>query len=210
MPVTAATLAVMDASHFRRPALPGRAIFDGLPAEDDPATRAENGARIARLLVAGARSSTDQHVVGRVVALADEHGLDLLAELWQDAPSDSLAGALWRLYLLRAGVRAAPVQVAREFEAGRRHAPVAEIVAGVVEPPGPDEVCELADAVLRGVVTGDLAVTLDRAAAFAHVVSIGRAHLVDSEDAVRQAARLVRTAEQLERAATLERLGTLS
>lgn len=200
----------MDVSRYRRPAMPGRAIFDALPAESDPATRAETGARIARLLVTGARSSTDEHVVGRVVALADEHGLDLLAELWQEAPADTLAGALWRLYLLRAGVRAAPAQVATQFEAGRRHAPVAEIVAGVVDPPGPDEVCELADAVLRGVVIGDLAVTLDRAASFARVVSIGRAHLADSEEDVRRAARLVRTAEQLEHAATLERVGALA
>jgi len=200
----------MNDSRFRRPALPGRAIFDALPADDDPATRAETGARIARLLVAGARSSADEHVVGRVVSLADEHGLDLLAELWQEAPADTLGGALWRLYLLRAGVRAAPVQVAAEFEAGRRHAPVAEVVAGVVEPPGPQEVCELADAVLRGLVIGDLAVTLDRAAAFARVVSIGRAHLADSDDTVRRAARLVRTAEQLEHAATLERTGALA
>lgn len=200
----------MDEPRFRRPAMPGRAIFDALPGDNDPATRAESGARIARLLVAGARSSADEHVVDRVVALADEHGLDLLAELWQEAPADTLGGALWRLYLLRAGVRAAPAQVAAEFEAGRRHAPVAEIVAGVVEPPGPDEVCDLADAVLRGVVTGDLAVTLDRAAAFARVVSIGRAHLADADDAVRRAARLVRTAEQLEHAATQERLGSLA
>ncbi|CAN5390695.1 hypothetical protein BH24ACT12_BH24ACT12_04520 [soil metagenome] len=200
----------MDASRFRRPAMPGRAIFDALPTDDDPATRAETGARIARLLVAGARSSTDKHVVERVVAMADEHGLDLLADLWREAAADTLAGALWRLYLLRAGVRAAPSQVAAEFESGRHHAPVAEIVAGVVEPPGPGEVSELADAVLRGVVTGDLAVTLDRAAAFARVVSIGRAHLADSDEAVRHAARLVRTAEQLEHAATLERAGALA
>lgn len=190
--------------------MPGRRIFDALPGDDDPATRAETGARIARLLVAEARSSSDEHVVGRVVALADEYGLDLLAELWQESPADSLAGALWRLYLLQAGVHAAPGQVSVEYETGRRHAPVAEIVAGVVEPPGPREVCELTDAVLRGVVTGDLAVTLDRAAAFARVVSIGRAHLADSDEAVRQAARLVRTAEQLEKAATMERDGSLA
>jgi len=42
------------------------------------------------------------------------------------------------------------------------------------------------------------------------VVSIGRAHLADSDEAVRHAARLVRTAEQLEHAATLERAGALA
>ena len=52
-----------------------------------------------------------------------------------------------------------------------------EVVAGVVDPPGPDEVRRLADLVLRGVVQGDFADTLYRAAAFARVVAAGRAHV---------------------------------
>ena len=39
-------------------------------------------------------------------------------------PADSLAGCLWRLYLLRSWVYADPVAVAREFEAGRARAQV--------------------------------------------------------------------------------------
>ena len=35
------------------------------------------------------------------------------------------------------------------------------VVAGVAEPPGPAEVREMVDAVLRGVATGDFATTLD-------------------------------------------------
>lgn len=196
----------MDAERFRRPAMPGAGHFDALPGGDDPALRAETGARIARLLVTAGRSSDDQQVVERVVALADEHGLDLVADLWQQAPPDSLAGALWRLYVLRAGVRADPLRAAREFDAGRRHAPVAEVVAGVVEPPGPREVVELADTVLRGVLTGDLPVTLERAAAFARIVSIGRRELGGDPDS---ADRLTSTAQQLELAARLERAGAL-
>jgi hypothetical protein len=187
--------------------MPGDALFQSLPGGVDPALRAETGARLARLLVTASRSSDDQAVVERVVALTDEHGLDLVAELWQQAPAETLAGALWRLYLLRAGVRADPVKAAREFDAGRHHAPVAEVVAGVVEPPGPREVVDLADTVLRGVVTGDLPVTLERAAAFARVVSIGRVQLDGDPDS---AARLTTTAEQLESTARLERAGVLS
>ena len=47
----------------------------------------------------------------------------------------------------------------------------------MVDPPGPEEVRQLVDQVLRGVARGDFADTLSRAAAFARVCSVGRAHL---------------------------------
>jgi len=201
----------MNAPRFRRPALPGDPLFDALPADSDPAQRAETGVRIARLLVRGVRTSDDEAIVERLVRLADDHGLELLADLWHRAPPESLAGALWRLYLLRTWVHREPERAAREYDAGRRHAPVHEVVAGVVEPPGPDEVCQLVDTVLRGVAVGDLAVTLERAAAFARVVATGRAHLPeDGENSTRSASRLVTTAEQLEHAGRLERSADLT
>ena len=49
-------------------------------------------------------------------------------------------------------------------------------MAGVADPPGPDDVQRLADTVLRGVRVGDFADTLFRAAAFARVAAAGRAH----------------------------------
>lgn len=200
---------------FSRPALPGRALFDALPGTDDPAARSEAGLRLAELLVRGARSSEDRAIVERVVTLADEHGLDLLADLWAQAPAETLAGALWRLYLLRAWVRRDPSAAAREFDAGRAYAPVHEVVAGVVDPPGPDEVIALVDMVLRGLVRGDLAVTLERAAAFARVVATGRAALATTGEAhaatasTRAAARLQDTAADLERAARFERTNAM-
>lgn len=201
----------MDTSRFRRPALPGERLFDALPGDPDPAQRAEHGARVAHLLVRGARTSEDRVVVDRLVELAEDQGLDLLAEMWQRAPAESLAGALWRLYLLRTWVHHTPERAAAEFDAGRRHAPVDEVVAGVVCPPGPDQVCAMVDNVVRGLAVGDISVTLERAAAFARVVAIGRAHLPDdSAAATHSAARLISTAEQLESAAHLERLGDLA
>jgi hypothetical protein len=191
----------------RRPALPGDAAFDELPGGVDPALRAEAAHRSAALLVRGAKSATDEDVVHRIVALADEHGLDTVADLWADSPADSLPGCLWRLYLLRAWVHADPLRAAHEFSLGRRFAPVAEVVAGVVDPPGAEEVRELTDTVLRGVAVGDLATTLDRAAAFCRIVSAGRAELDDVP--ADQAARLLTLAEQLESAARAERAGHL-
>jgi hypothetical protein len=103
------------------------------------------------------------------------------------------------------------VCAAREFEAGKAHSPVDEVVAGVEDPPGPQEVVALVDAVVRGVVTNDLADTLDRAAAFARLVGIGRASLeaADQDEAI-SASRLVDTARALQLAAAHERRGDLS
>ncbi len=203
--------AAREPARFHRPMLPGRGAFDDVPGGEDPAVRAEAGVRVATLLVRGARDAHDADVAERVVRLADDQGLDELAQLWATAPADSLAGAMWRLYLLRTWVHRDPLQASREFAAGRAGAPVAEVVAGVVDPPGPDEVRELTDTVLRGVVVSDLAVTFERAAAFARVVAVGRAALGDDDaPSVASAGRLVTTAEQLELAARLERDGHLT
>ena len=198
-----------------KPALPGAAHFHGIPADDDPALRSEAADRCATLLVRGARDRADEEIVARVVSLADTEGLETLADLWAGAPADSLAGCLWRLYLLRAWVYADPVAAASEFDTGRRHTPVHEVVAGVVDPPGPDEVRQLVDQVLRGVAQGDFADTLYRAAAFARVVSAGRAHRTyDATPSTYardlSAAKLATMAEQLEHAARLEVEGKLS
>jgi hypothetical protein len=195
--------------------MPGAAHFETLPGAEDPAVRSEAADRCATLLVRGAHGTDDEAVVSRVVSLADSEGIETLADLWASSPADSLAGCLWRLYLLRAWVYADPAAAAREFDAGRRHTPVHEAVAGVVEPPGPDEVRQLVDAVLRGVVHGDFADTLYRAAAFARVAAAGRAHIGASNAPTPyhsdlSAAKLVTMADQLENAATLELAGELA
>jgi hypothetical protein len=202
-------------SHFHRPALPGTARFETIPGSVDPAERSAAADRCATLLVRGARNTDDEAVVSRVVSLADSEGLDTLAELWAGASADSLAGCLWRLYLLRSWVYADPLAAAREFDAGRRHTPVHEAVAGVVDPPGPDEVKTLVDQVLRGGVRGDFADTLCRAAAFARVAAAGRAHIgsvraASPYESDLSAAKLLTMGEQLEHAARLETHGELA
>ncbi|MET0839806.1 MAG: hypothetical protein ABWY19_13550, partial [Marmoricola sp.] len=160
----------------------------------------------------------DEALVARVVHLADSEGLETLAELWSGAAADSLAGALWRLYLLRSWVYADPQTAALEFDRGRHHVPVAEVISGVVEPPGPDEVRALVDQVLSGVVTGDFADTLFRAAAFARVAAAGRVHdePLEAPDHPTSyatdvsASRLLTLADQLERAARLALAGSLA
>jgi hypothetical protein len=191
------------------------AVADSYLGAPDPALRVEAAHATAEALVQHGRSG-DEHVTARLVALTDEHGIDEVAELWADRPYDTLPGALWRLYALRAGIRQDPVEMARAFEAGRHRAQVHEAVAGVGEPPGPDEVRTLADAVLAGAFTGDLAVALERAAAFCRVVSTGWAIAADDLDELaaagltRRASDLLRTGTQLEAAAVRWREGGLA
>lgn len=197
-----------------RPALPGEAHFDALVGDGDPADRSEAADRCAMLLVRGPRGPGDDEVIERVVRLADTEGIAEIAELWAGAPPTSLAGCLWRLYLLRSWVYADPDTAAREFDRGRHHTPVDEVVAGVTDPPGPADVRALADAVLRGIRVGDFADTLFRAAAFTRVAAAGRAHRDHGDDSSYRsdvsAARLLTMAEQLEAAGRLELEGRLA
>lgn len=194
-------------SEFHKPSLPGAELFTAQAGGADPAERVAAGHRIANLLVRGPRDTDDEGMAERVLHLADEEGLAVIAELWAPAAADTVAGALWRLYALRTWVYRQPVQAALEFAAGRRFAPVSEVLAGVVDPPGPDEVIELVDTVIRGIRTTDFDVMLDRAAAFATIVGVGRAHL-ESEDP-HSAARLVDMAKALHHAAELDRADAL-
>ncbi len=193
----------------RRPAFMSPAAADAQAGATDPAQLIEAAHMTAEALVRHGREGDDEQTA-RLVALADEHGIDELAHLWAERPADTLPGALWRLYALRAGIRRRPEEMARAFEVGRHRAPVHEVVAGVGEPPGPEEVQTLADAVLAGAFTGDLGVALERAAAFCRVVSTGWAVLADelergrsdgsAEALTRRAADLLRTGTQLEAA----------
>ena len=109
---------------------PGSGIIEAVAGGTDPAAVREAADRAATLLVRGARETDDAAVADRLLHLADTEGIETIAEVWSGSPADSLAGCLWRLYLLRSWVYAEPVAVARAFEAGRARAQVARVVAG--------------------------------------------------------------------------------
>ncbi|HWI43112.1 MAG TPA: hypothetical protein VNS81_05795 [Nocardioides sp.] len=192
----------MSERQHRRPAPREAAFFEEFADGADPALVTEAAERAAVLLVRGARSSDDAGVAERLVHLADTEGIEAIAALWSHAAADSLAGCLWRLYLLRSWVHADPAGVARQFDAGRSRAEFAEVVAGVAEPPGPGELQAMVDEVLRGIAGGDFADVLFRAAAFARVVAAGRAPQPDVADV--DVRRMLGLAEQLEAAGHLE------
>jgi hypothetical protein len=191
---------------------------DWQPGGLDPAVRSEVAHATAAALVHRGRASDDPAVLGRLLALVETEGLDVVAALWADSPADSLPGALWRLYVLREWVRRDPQTVADRYRQGVDAAPVEGAVAGVAVPPGPADVRAAADAVLSGVYAGDFATALDRAAAFCRVLATGAAFDADHLDAIdpslaarqtRGASSLLRTADELSHAGELWRAGRL-
>jgi hypothetical protein len=204
-------------SHPRRPALFGPHALDAFEAGIDPAAASEAAHATAWAIVEAGRQAEDPELTARLVHLVDEHGLDTIADLWSDRPARSLPGALWRLYVVREWVRRDSVGAAQDYQAGQSLAQVSDVVAGVAQPPGPDEVRALVDSVLTGVYDGDLDVALERAAAFCRVVSAGRAvradDLADHAESVlltKRAASLQQTAEDLEAAAHAWRAADLT
>jgi hypothetical protein len=180
-------------------------------AEGEPFARLELAHATAAAVVAAGRDETEPS--DRMVRLADTVGLDTLAQLWRGASADTLPGALWTLYLLRTWCSNHGDEVARLYRAGRGLAPVDEVVAGVHDDADPVAVAALADAVLTGVYGGDLAVALERGAAFFRVVAAGRDYLAgdgaEGQSEARRATRNRSCAESLTRAARCWRAGTL-
>lgn len=178
-----------------------------------PSSRAEIAAATAAVVVQAGRSPDEG--VGFVdlvdlVDLAERVGLDTLAALWRDAAPVSLPGALWTLYLLRQWCRSDGGEVVRLWRAGEPLAPADAAVAGIADFPDTDAVHRFADAVLAGIYQGDLAVALERAAAFFRVVAAARrsGHPARSED-VEWAQRNDKAAAGLTAAARRWRAGTL-
>lgn len=183
-----------------------------------PAEVTEIAHQTAAILVGTGRAANDPEVTARLVRIVDDLGLSTVADLWSARPARSLPGALWRLYALREWVRRSPEQASREYAAGIRFTDVAHAVAGIAEPPRPEELQRVADQILAGVFEGDLAVALERAAAFCSVAAAGRAELANDRDAVdpggasdltRSGASMLTMGDDLRACANLWRLGDL-
>ena len=197
-----------EAHRPRRPSYLEPAALEAVGERHDPIAGLQAAHETAAVLVHRGRAATDPETIERLVRLVDEIGLPDLAELWAARPARSLPGALWRLYLLREWMTRHPEAVAREYAAGVRFTEPNHAVAGI-DPPGPQEVRQVADQILRGAFTGDFAVALERAAAFCAVVSSGRADITAGSEAVGLAARLRDLADDLTASAALWRAGRL-
>ncbi|GAB3542923.1 hypothetical protein GCM10027403_36360 [Arthrobacter tecti] len=192
--------------------------FEIFPGGADPSRVSEAAHLSAHALVHHGREADDPEITERLVKLADQQGLEAVAELWAESPARSLPGALWRLYALRAATQQNPERIAAYFKAGKEVAQVSKVIAGVAEPPGADEVQSMADTILSGAFEGEFDVALERFAAFCRVVALGQTnHADDAEPSngahasklTRSSHQLVKTAEDLEHAAASWRRGEL-
>lgn len=193
--------------------------FADIQGGEDPADVSRLAHETAAALVTRVRAERDPEIIERLVTFTDEHGIDALAELWSRATANSLPGALWRIYLVRAMIRTDAASISLFYQRGVQTIPTIDtVVAGAADPAGPDEVQEVADRILRGVFTGDLAIALDRAAAFSRVVAAGCTSLADdaeptepsrATDLTTRALRLTSIATDLSASSKLWRSGGL-
>ena len=169
--------------NFMRPVLQPSAKFDWLIGSDEPGASHRLAQETSWALLDRVRSVADPGVVERVLGLAAGPGIDDIAELWSGAGSHSLAGMLWRIYLLRRIVHADPEGTAVLFRAGQAvSVTIDTVVAGAAEPVNPESIAELCDTLLRGVFVGDLAIALERAASYCRLMSLGAAAIADARD----------------------------
>jgi hypothetical protein len=206
-------------SPFHKPALFAGHEFSAFQGGNDPAELNALAHESARALLARVRENASIEMLDRVVSFTDENGIDDLAELWANASPHSLPGSLWRLYLVRALIRAEAAQMSILFSHGLEVINSADpVIAGAPTPAGPDEMLDIADIILRGAFEGDYGDALNRAASFARVLSAGCAELADHSDAAHperasqlttQAARLATTAMEFNLCAKLWRDGSL-
>jgi hypothetical protein len=195
--------------NHRRPAFFSPSALEAHGPAYDPTEQIHVAHETALALVHAGRAAADPAVTQKLVALVDDIGLSTLAELWSQRPARSLPGALWRLYVLREWVQRSPDEASREYAAGIRFTGPNHAVAGAAEPPGPQEMSRVIDEVLRGVFEGDLAVALERGAAFCRVVSAGRADISSGDATAQQAANMFVMADDLSACARLWRADAL-
>ncbi|WP_025133507.1 hypothetical protein [Leucobacter sp. PH1c] len=173
----------MTREHLR-PVLQPSLSFDWVIGSDEAGAAHRLAQETSWALLDRVRRGTDPDVVDRVVGLASGDGLHDIAELWAGQTAHSLAGVLWRLYLLRRVVEADAEAAADLFRRGSAvSVTIDPIVAGAAEPVTPLSIVALCDTILRGAFVGDLGAALERAASYCRVMALGAADLADARDA---------------------------
>jgi hypothetical protein len=209
--------AVSDAGGHVPPWRPHRpALFADLEellgaAPEDEQTRRELAATTAALVVSAGRTA-GAPTTPKLVTLADDVGLETLAELWRDAEPVSLPGVLWVMYLLRQWCHLQSDDVTRLWRAGATVAAADAVVAGLAEDGDADSLRRMIDDVLHGAYQGDFAVALERSAAMFRILATGRRETASGPEQDLQmkfAERNDRTASDLTTAAAFWRAGQL-
>ncbi len=136
---------------YHRPVRRPTSAFDNIVGAHDPAEETRIAHATASALLTRVRADESGASAERLVAFTAEHGIDEIAELWSKAPSRTLPGALWRLYVLQLAIHGDPQTAALLYDRGRVELPSADAaIAGAPVPASPDELVALIDTILRG------------------------------------------------------------
>lgn len=205
---------------YPRPILQPSDRFDWIIEDNDPAESVRLAQDTAWALLDRIRKQPDPELVRKVVSIADGDGIEDIAELWANTHAHSLAGMLWRLYLIRRLVVGDPEGTAVLFSIGMAHADTIDpVIVGVRDPISPEGLSELCDKILRGAFTGDFAAALERAASASQIFATGAASLADDRDQyddqhaydlTRKALRFNEIGRDLVMGARLWRAGTIA
>lgn len=167
----------------KRPVLRSSDHFEWVQGSADPEAIHQLTHDTAWALLDRVRHVADEDLVERVISVADAGAIDDIAELWSDASAQSLAGMLWRLYLIRQVVRNDSTETTHTFRQGYDRARTIDpVIVGVAAPADPEAIRALADEILRGVFAADLADALSRASAFCNIMSLGCTALADDRE----------------------------
>ncbi|QWW19392.1 hypothetical protein I6B53_09930 [Schaalia sp. 19OD2882] len=205
-------------SHPRRPAMLSPDAADAIVGDVDPAEGAALAHTSAWALLGVGDEEFGPEAVTRLRATITDEGVDVVSYMWSRSPEFTLPGALWRLWLLSEWHRRDTALVDRRFAEG-----VAALQGSGQEGPltcdPPALVIGEVDALLRGERTeDDLERVIASAARIMRVLAAGETHgaawILDPADPLAhpvttRAKALLRTAEELDRAAVLAASGTL-
>lgn len=186
------------ARDHQRPVLRPTSDFDWVVGSDEAGASHRLAQETSWALLNRVREGADPEVVKRVIELAthsDEKsadddapasaGIHDLAELWAHANQHSLAGQLWRLYLLRNTAERDLDSATQLFQRGLEVAVTIDpVIAGMAEPVSPSAIRQLCDRILRGVFSGDLAAALERASSYCRIMSLGAVEIADAREFV--------------------------
>lgn len=103
---------------YHRPVRRPTSAFDNIVGAHDPAEETRVAHATASALLTRVRADESGASAERLVAFTAEHGIDEIAELWSKAPSRTLPGALWRLYVLQLAIHGDPQTAALLYDRG--------------------------------------------------------------------------------------------
>ncbi|MFT0847322.1 hypothetical protein VR010_06160 [Actinomycetaceae bacterium L2_0104] len=203
----------------RRPAQLDDEQIEAIEGEADVAYNSELAHTSAQALVPLGRNHAgqDPEAVKRIIALVDDEGVDVLAEVWVRSPEDTLPGILWRGYLLREWIRRDSRGVADRYEA------VVELLRAKGEDgelktsmtPKPGTVLQEWNSVLAGTFEGSLADVLTDSARLTNFLGEVDSVWIESDtdrlatDVTRRDRALLETSAEFRHAAGLAASGML-